>query len=112
MFSLAADGITSFSIFPLRWITACGLTVAAMSLCYALYVLGEVFLTGNTTPGWPTLVVAVMFLGGMQLTALGIVGEYVGRIYMETKRRPLFVVQEQLGFDGEMKVATDMNKAA
>jgi dolichol-phosphate mannosyltransferase len=99
MFSFAADGITSFSVLPLRWITACGLAVAAISLCYAVYVLGEVLVTGITAPGWPTLIVAILFLGGMQLTAIGIVGEYVGRIYMETKRRPLFVVQDKLGFN-------------
>ena len=108
MIRFALEGITSFSVLPLRWITACGLTVAAMSLCYAAYVLAEALMTGITTPGWPTLVIAVMFLGGMQLTALGIVGEYVGRIYMETKRRPLFVVQEQFGFDAETQVITDV----
>jgi hypothetical protein len=96
---LSLDSITSFSVLPLRWITCCGLIVAALSILYAGYVLCEVLATGIVTPGWPTLIVAVSFLGGMQLTALGIVGEYVGRIYMETKRRPLFVVQEQLGFD-------------
>ena len=101
LFRLALDSITSFSVLPLRWITACGLTVAAVSLCYAMYILGEVLMTGIATPGWPTLVVAVLFLGGMQLTALGIVGEYVGRIYMETKRRPLFVIQDKAGFDSE-----------
>ena len=108
MIRFALEGITSFSVLPLRWITACGLTIAAISLCYAAYVLTEVLMTGITTPGWPTLVVAVLFLGGMQLTALGIVGEYVGRIYMETKRRPLFVVQEQFGFDTEVQGITDV----
>ena len=108
MVRFALEGITSFSVLPLRWITACGLSVAAMSLCYALYVLGEVWMTGVTTTGWLTLVVAILFLGGMQLTALGIVGEYVGRIYMETKRRPLFIVQEQCGFDAETQVKTDV----
>ena len=108
MIRFALEGITSFSVLPLRWITACGLTIAAMSLCYAVYILGEVLMTGITTPGWPTLVVAILFLGGMQLTALGIVGEYVGRIYMETKRRPLFVVQEQFGFDADAQAITDV----
>ena len=112
MCRLALEGITSFSVLPLRWITACGLTVAAMSLCYAAYVLGEVWMTGITSPGWPTLIVAVLFLGGMQLTALGIVGEYVGRIYMETKRRPLFVVQEQCGFHVKTHTIADKEKAA
>jgi dolichol-phosphate mannosyltransferase len=111
MVRFALEGITSFSVLPLRWITACGLTVAAMSLCYAAYVLGEVWITGITSPGWPTLIVAILFLGGMQLTALGIVGEYVGRIYMETKRRPLFVVQDEFGFDAEMQTV-EREKAA
>jgi dolichol-phosphate mannosyltransferase len=108
---LALDSITSFSVLPLRWITACGLAVAAASLCYAAYVLGEVLMTGITSPGWPTLIVAILFLGGMQLTALGIVGEYVGRIYMETKRRPLFVVQEECGFNVKITTA-NQEKAA
>ena len=112
LFHLSLDGITSFSVLPLRWITACGLTIAAMSICYATYVLGEVAMTGIVTPGWPTLIVAVLFLGGMQLTALGIVGEYVGRIYMETKRRPLFVVQEQWGFDAKGQEIVDVLKVA
>jgi dolichol-phosphate mannosyltransferase len=114
MCRFALEGITSFSVLPLRWITLCGLAVAAVSLCYAAYVLGEVWMTGITTPGWPTLIVAILFLGGMQLTALGIVGEYVGRIYMETKRRPLFVVQEEFGFNAESRDVplADREKAA
>ena len=105
---LSLDGITSFSVLPLRWITACGLIVAAMSLCYAIGILGQILLMGITVPGWATLAVGVLFLGGMQLTALGIVGEYVGRIYMETKRRPLFVVQDKAGFHAEMQAVPDV----
>jgi len=113
MVRFALEGITSFSVLPLRWITACGLGVAALSLCYAMYVLGEVWVTGITSPGWPTLIIAILFLGGMQLTALGIVGEYVGRIYMETKRRPLFVVQEEMGFETQPDVfVANKNKVA
>jgi len=108
MFRFALEGITSFSVLPLRWITACGLTVATMSIFYAIYVLFEALVFGDTAPGWASLIVAVSFLGGMQLTALGIVGEYVGRIYMETKRRPLFVVQEQFGFDAETQAIKDV----
>jgi dolichol-phosphate mannosyltransferase len=99
LFSLAVDGVTSFSTRPLRWITYAGLTVAAASILYACVVLYEVFSTGIITPGWTTLIVAILFLGGMQLIALGIIGEYVGRIYLETKHRPLFVIQEQAGFE-------------
>ena len=110
LFRLALDSITSFSVLPLRWITVSGLAVAAMSLCYAIYILVQVLLTGITTPGWPTLIVAILFLGGMQLTALGIVGEYVGRIYMETKRRPLFVIQDKVGFDSEGQAISLLSK--
>jgi dolichol-phosphate mannosyltransferase len=103
MLSFAVDGIVSFSVMPLRWIVCLGISVALMSLLYAGYILGEVLITGNNTPGWPTLIVAILFLGGVQIMSIGIVGEYVGRIYMETKRRPLFVIQEKYGFDHEHK---------
>ncbi|MDR1958601.1 MAG: hypothetical protein LBQ54_06115, partial [Planctomycetaceae bacterium] len=107
------DGITSFSVSPLRWITYFGLFVAMVSILYAGYVLYEVFTSGIMTPGWPTLIVAVLFLGGVQLISLGVVGEYIGRIYTETKHRPLFVIQEKLGFDARKEaVETKKNKAA
>ncbi|GHT09846.1 glycosyl transferase family 2 [Planctomycetales bacterium] len=112
LFSLAVDGITSFSIQPLRWITYAGLAVAAVSMLYACSVFYEVFSTGITTPGWPTLVIAVTFLGGMQLIALGIIGEYVGRIYLETKHRPLFVIQEQVGFEVSNTLTSTATAAA
>lgn len=96
---LSIDGITSFSVRPLRWITYLGLSVAVFSLLYAVSILFEVAAEGIETPGWPTLIVAILFLGGVQLISLGVVGEYVGRIYMETKKRPLFVLREKHGFD-------------
>ncbi|MDR1493368.1 MAG: glycosyltransferase family 2 protein [Planctomycetaceae bacterium] len=103
MLLFAADGITSFSVAPLRWIVYLGISVALVSLFYAGYILCEVFATGNNTPGWPTLIVTILFLGGVQIMSLGVIGEYIGRIYMETKRRPLFVIQEKYGFDAEEK---------
>ena len=99
LLNLAIDGITSFSIYPLRWITYGGIFVAALSLAYAAWVLFEVAILGVITPGWPTLIVAILFLGGVQLISIGVVGEYVGRIYTETKDRPLFVLQETYGFE-------------
>ncbi len=98
MIRLSADGIVSFSTSPLRYITYTGIFVAMMSLLYTVYVLYEAFFLGISTPGWPTLVIAVMFLGAVQLISLGVVGEYVGRIYTEAKQRPLFVLQEAYGF--------------
>lgn len=107
LLQLSFDGMTSFTTKPLRWITYSGVFVAAVSFAYALYVLFETFAFGLITPGWPTLIIAVLFLGGVQLISLGIVGEYVGRIYMEIKQRPLFVVQEKYGIDSEGTPAND-----
>lgn len=100
---LSIDGITSFSARPLRWITYFGMFIAAISLLYATYVLYEVAVEGILTPGWPSLIIAVLFLGGVQLISIGVVGEYVGRTYTESKRRPLFVLQEKHGFDSELE---------
>jgi len=99
MIAFALDGITGFSTKPLRWITYLGLMVASVSIMYACYVLFETMFLGGQTPGWPTLIVAVLFMGGVQLVSLGVIGEYIGKIYMETKQRPLYVVQEKIGFD-------------
>ncbi|MDR0391507.1 MAG: glycosyltransferase family 2 protein [Planctomycetaceae bacterium] len=99
LFKLSLDSLTSFSVMPLRWITYTGTFVALCSIFYAGYILFEVMMSGVITPGFPTLIVAILFLGGVQIMSIGIVGEYVGRIYMETKRRPLFVIQEKYGFD-------------
>jgi dolichol-phosphate mannosyltransferase len=103
LFKLSLDSLTSFSVSPLRWITYFGLLVAVGSIFYACYVFYEVFTSGVITPGWPTLIVTVLFLGGIQIMSIGVVGEYIGRIYTETKRRPLFVIQEKYGFDIEDK---------
>jgi glycosyltransferase involved in cell wall biosynthesis len=108
---LSLDSLTSFSILPLRLITYIGVVVACVSILYAGYVFYEALATGILTPGWPTLVIATLFLGGVQLMSLGVVGEYVGRIYMETKQRPLFVVKEKIGFNIENKnVEQENNK--
>ena len=116
MLRFALEGITSFSTKPLRWITYLGLVIASMSLLYAGYVVFETLAFGLTAPGWPTLMITILFLGGAQLTALGIIGEYVGRIYTEVKQRPLFVIQEKIGFESVTgtlgKSITEQIKAA
>ena len=98
LLKLSIDGITGFSIKPLRWITYFGMLVAFLGVSYACYVIYETFFLGLITPGWPTLIIAVLVMGGLQLISLGVIGEYVGKIYMETKRRPLFAIQEKHGF--------------
>jgi polyisoprenyl-phosphate glycosyltransferase len=95
MVRFAADAIVSFSIAPLRVATALGLVVSTFSFGYAVYaVLARIF-SWDVVQGWASLMVAVTFLGGVQLISLGVIGEYVGRVYDEVKRRPLYVADVQ-----------------
>lgn len=98
MVSLATDGILSFSLAPLRLATGLGLLSVGLALSGILYTMVILFLTDTWISGWVTLFIAVLFLGGVQLVLLGVLGEYVGRIYGEVKRRPLYFVKERLGF--------------
>ena len=98
MVSLATDGILSFSLAPLRLATGLGLLAVGLALSGILYTMVILFLTDTWISGWVTLFIAVLFLGGVQLVLLGVLGEYVGRIYGEVKRRPLYFVKERLGF--------------
>jgi polyisoprenyl-phosphate glycosyltransferase len=98
MIHFAVDGILSFSTKPLQMSVALGMfcaLVAMLGICYAIFFR---LFTETWVPGWTALVIAILFIGGVQLICLGIVGEYVGRIYYEIKNRPLYVVQEYLGF--------------
>ncbi|SFN77883.1 Glycosyltransferase involved in cell wall bisynthesis [Pseudobutyrivibrio sp. UC1225] len=94
MLSLAFDGITSLSIKPIRMITGFGIFVALISLILLIYSVVQYFL-GHTMSGWSSLMVAVCFLGGIQLISLGVIGEYVGKTYMETKARPRYIISER-----------------
>jgi glycosyltransferase involved in cell wall biosynthesis len=97
LWTLALDGITSASTMPLRIWSYIGLIIAALSLVYAVYVILRTTFFGIDVPGYPSLMVAVLFFGGLQLISLGVVGEYVGRILIETKQRPLYVVRQMIG---------------
>ncbi|MDC7278854.1 glycosyltransferase [Butyrivibrio fibrisolvens] len=94
MLSLAFDGITSLSIKPIRIITGFGVFVAFISLVLIIYSFVQHFL-GNTMSGWTSTMIAVCFLGGIQLISLGVIGEYVGKTYMETKARPRYIISER-----------------
>ena len=94
MLSLAMDGITSLSIRPLRIIAGIGLIVTILSFLMILWVLAS-FFTGNVVPGWSSSVLCTCLLGGIQLLSLGIIGEYVGKTYMEVKARPRFIVEKR-----------------
>ena len=97
LWTFALDGITSASTVPLRVWSYLGGTVALFAMGYALFVVVRTLISGVEVPGYASLMVAVLFLGGLQLLSLGILGEYVGRIMTETKNRPLYVVREQVG---------------
>jgi polyisoprenyl-phosphate glycosyltransferase len=91
------DGIASFTTIPLRVWSYLGLIISAFAFFYALSFLIEVLVYGVTTPGFPTLIVSVLFFSGVQLISLGVIGEYLGRVYEEVKGRPLFLVAEEVG---------------
>lgn len=94
LFSLAIDGITSFSTLPLRISTIAGFFISMLALIYMLVVFFRALIWGNPVEGYPSLLVIILFLGGIQLLSLGIIGEYIGRIYNETKNRPDYLVDE------------------
>lgn len=93
-FNLAVEGFTSFTAAPLRIASVLGLAIATLSFVYALYIVYKTLRYGDPVAGYPSLMTAVLFLGGVQLTAIGVLGEYLGRIFAETKRRPLYHVRE------------------
>ncbi len=96
MLSLALDGITSFTIFPLRMISALGLLVSMGSILMTFWALWTKLFTDAAIPGWASSVLPIYFLGGIQLLSVGVLGEYVGKIYLESKRRPRYFVEEVL----------------
>ncbi len=94
LWNLALEGITSFSTFPLRIWIYIGLFVAGISFLYGSWMILDKILFGNSVPGYPSLLVSILFLGGIQLIGIGVLGEYIGRIYIETKRRPKYIMKE------------------
>ena len=99
LISLALDGITSFSSMPLRISTIVGFMVSMCAFLYMIYVFVKALIWGDPVQGYPTLVILILFLGGIQLLSLGIIGEYIGRIYNETKNRPDYIVRQFNGDD-------------
>lgn len=95
LWNFALEGFTSFSTLPLRVWTYLGLIVSAMAFTYAVFIVGRVLFLGRDTPGYASLITAVLLLGGLQLIGLGVIGEYLGRIYAETKGRPTYIVRER-----------------
>ena len=94
MLALAFDGITSLSIKPIRIITGLGVVISLVAFALIVYALVYYF-TGNVVSGWASSLIVTCFLGGIQLISLGVIGEYIGKIYMETKARPRFIISER-----------------
>lgn len=94
MLALAINGITSLSIKPIRLITGLGFIVSVISLIGIIWALVTA-LTGNAITGWASMIIVVLFLGGIQLLAIGVIGEYIGKIYLETKARPRYIISER-----------------
>lgn len=94
LISLALDGITSFSIKPIRFILIMGIIMFFISMCLIIYILYMTFVTGGTVKGWASTLLIILFFSGIQNIILGIIGEYIAKIYIETKNRPLFIIRK------------------
>ncbi|MDO3411531.1 glycosyltransferase family 2 protein [Saccharibacillus sp. CPCC 101409] len=102
MIAFALEGITSFSIKPIRMITSLGFILFAVSLIMLVYFL-SIHFGGRTVPGWTTIAISVWAIGGLQLLAIGVIGEYIGKTYMEAKERPKFIVERAIGIAAEAR---------
>ena len=94
LWNLALEGITSFSTLPLRIWTYIGAVVSALSLFYCLFIVIKYMIWGSNVPGYSSLIASITFLAGVQLIGIGILREYIGRIYIETKHRPLYILKQ------------------
>ena len=94
LFNFAIDGITSFSIAPLRIASLVGVTASILGFIYAAFLIMRTIIYGVDVPGYASIMVVTMFLGGMQLICLGLIGEYLGRLYIEAKGRPLYIIAD------------------
>ena len=93
LWNLALEGVTSFTVVPLRVATYAGLVVALLAMIYGLFILTYALLFGSDVAGYPSLMTVILFMGGVQLVTLGVIGEYLGRVFNETKQRPLYIVE-------------------
>jgi glycosyltransferase involved in cell wall biosynthesis len=113
MARFALNGIISFSFLPLQLASYLGVAVSFISFAYIVYAVGVTLFTDRAVQGWASVIIAVLFIGGVQLISLGIIGEYIGRIHEEVKQRPLYLIDELAGFertfDGESREANSMS---
>ncbi|MDD5004833.1 MAG: glycosyltransferase, partial [Acidithiobacillus sp.] len=97
LWNLAVEGITSFSQVPLQLAAYLGFAVSLLAFLYAVWLVISTLAYGNPVKGYPSIMVTLLFLGGVQLMALGVIGEYLGRIYEESKHRPIYLVRQVWG---------------
>lgn len=108
LFNLAIEGITSYTVAPLRLSSCLGFMVSLAAFGYGFFILLRTLVFGDPIRGFPTLVVAILFIGGVQLFALGIAGEYIGRIFMETQNRPLYIIKDTYDADAGFSAASTL----
>jgi len=106
MLKFAIDGITAFSFLPLQLATYFGFLISGLSFLYIVYAVLQKLLTDRPVIGWTSVITAILFIGGVQLIMLGVIGEYIGRIYEEVKQRPLYLVDQTFGFESESKAGS------
>lgn len=112
MLALAWQGVTSFSAVPLRAITTLGMLVSVLSLAMGFWALGVRLFTTQAVPGWASIVIPLFLISGVQLLSLGIIGEYLAKVFVETKRRPLYFIEQQAGAEASPGAATRPVEAA
>ncbi len=112
LWNFSVEGVTSLSMRPLQFASYFGVLIATVAALYGLFIVAQTILFGNPVPGYPSLLVTVLFLGGIQLVTLGIIGEYIGRISTETKQRPLYLVAELLMSAGSPSSPADGSASA
>ena len=102
LWNFALDGITSFSLVPLKVWSYLGVVLSLLAFTYGSFLIIRTIILGIDVPGYASLMVTILFIGGVQLITLGILGEYLGRIYEETKQRPLYLIRERYGFEDKL----------
>lgn len=109
LWNFALDGITAFSSVPLKIWSYLGLAISSLAFIYALFLIVQTLISGIDVPGYASLMVAVLFLGGIQLISLGVIGEYLGRVYEEVKDRPLYFIRDTYGLDDPWSDMSDIS---
>ncbi len=112
LWNFALEGITSFTTAPLRVATYLGIATAFVAFVYGAWIIAKALLWGDRVAGWPTMMVVILFLGGVQLVALGLIGEYLGRMYEESKQRPLYLVDSWLPATGVSSAVSPLPQGA